>query len=164
MLAHSLAPPGVVETSDRNIVANSVVGLRTVRPDALAPICPWAHRESNLHPSGTYERLEERSRRDLPLLERNLPLADAAEPNALRIHRNKGDPTKLEPCARFALNDRSCETNLLSRVEDDLSTKDWHTIMASRTYARRWVTVLFNLCRAADFKEEGPVRNTIRMK
>lgn len=49
-----------------------------------------------------------KSEEDLPLLQRNLPLANAATPNTLRMKRNKGDPAELKPRSRLALEYGGC--------------------------------------------------------
>jgi len=63
------------------------------------------------------------------LLQRNLPLANAATPDTLRMKRNKGDPAELKPCSRLGLK--------------------YGSVIASWTYARRGITIRFNLCRAS---------------
>ena len=45
--------------------------------------------------------------RNLPLLQRHVPVAYGAHPQMLSLHRNKGDPKQLEPHARFDADDGS---------------------------------------------------------
>lgn len=106
--SHAPLRSAAVPSADTGLEAATGPGLDAAMhcPAELAPICVPAvtnPRERQLGLDGEKEE-EENS----PLLHRNAPLTDGADPEMFLTHGDEGHKAQLEPHARFNADGRHC--------------------------------------------------------